>query len=224
MNPIRLLIAEDQEPYRKSLRTILSNVTDIEIILEVEDGLQAVEKAYELLPDVILMDIAMPHMDGITATQRIHQAYPAMGIIIITMLKPSETLLAALQAGARGYIEKGMGKAEILKTIRAVAEGEAVFGPAVARLIADVLGAFNNSAPQAPSLQEALSPDPLTERELEILDFIAQGLDNQEIADRLGIARKTISNHVTKIFDKLGVEHRAQAVVRAREAGLGRGD
>jgi DNA-binding NarL/FixJ family response regulator len=165
------------------------------------------------------MDIMMPGLNGIEATQRILKSRPETGIIVLTMLEDDDSVFAAMCAGARGYILKGADKVEVLTTIRAVAAGEAHFGPVIARRLTrffNVLSASNQSPERSQAFPE------LTEREREVLELIAQGFSNQEIAHRLYISQKTVSNHISNIFNKLQVSDRAQAIVKAREAGLGR--
>jgi DNA-binding NarL/FixJ family response regulator len=173
-----------------------------------------VTKALALQPDVILMDIQMPTLNGIEATRRIVQASPHIAVIVVTMFEDDNSVFAAMRAGARGYVLKGADQEEMLRTIRAVARGEALFGPAIA---ARLMSFF--SAP-VPGLAEVF-PE-LTAREREILDLIAQGRDNAAIAHRLVLSVKTVRNHVSNIFSKLQVADRAEAIIRARDAGLGR--
>jgi DNA-binding NarL/FixJ family response regulator len=194
------------------------NVSDIEVVGEAGTGREAVAQAETLTPDVVLMDINMPDLSGIEATQQILAARPDPGVIILTMLEDDDSLFAAMSAGARGYVLKGADKAEVLKTIRAVAQGEALFGPA----IAGRLTAFFQNPGGTSHHAGALSPFPeLTDREREILERIAQGENNQGIAQQLHISAKTVSNHISNIFNKLQVADRAQAIVKARQAGLG---
>jgi DNA-binding NarL/FixJ family response regulator len=167
------------------------------------------------------MDIMMPGVNGIEATERILKINPDIGIIILTMLEEDDSVFAAMCAGARGYILKGADKTEVLKTIRAVAAGEALFGPAIARRLTRFFGGVQASSQQASRLE---SFPELTEREREVLELIAQGRCNVEIASRLHIAPKTVSNHISNIFGKLQVADRARAIVKARQAGLGRGE
>jgi DNA-binding NarL/FixJ family response regulator len=163
-------------------------------------------------PDVVLMDIMMPELNGILATERLVAAQPGVGVIMLTMLEDDDSLFAAMCAGARGYILKGADKAEMLRTIRAVADGEARFGPAIAGRL---MGLFRQSR----ITRDRPLPE-LSEREFEILELVARGLGNQQIADRLVISGKTVSNHISNIFLKLHVSDRAQAIVRAHQAGL----
>lgn len=205
--PIRILIADDHTLFRDGLRALLGSVADTEVIGEAASGEEAIVQAASLSPHVVLMDIQMPGMNGIEATLRILQANPAVGIVVLTMFEDDDSVFAAMRAGARGYVLKGADQAEMLRAIRAVASGEAIFGPAIAhRLLA-----FFAAKPSTPPLP---FPD-LTNREREILDLIAAGHANAEIANRLYLSPKTVR--------KLQVADRAQAIVRAREAGLGHG-
>lgn len=218
MKSIRVLIADDHALFREGVRAILKSVPDIEIVGEAGTGREALTLASNLKPDVILMDIQMPDLNGVEATQRILRAQPSVGIIIITMLEDDDSLFSAMRAGAHGYVLKGADKAEMLKSIRAVAEGEALFGTAVA---ARLLNFFHDN-PAQPKLElsSTLFPE-LTEREREILACIARGDTNTEIAEQLTISLKTVRNHVSNIFNKLQVTNRAQAAIRARDAGYG---
>ena len=187
---------------------------DIEVVGEAETGAEVVAKAAELHPDVILMDIQMPGMNGIQATRQIMNTNPDMGVIVVTMYEDDDSVFAAMRAGARGYILKGADQEEMLRAIRAVSEGEALFGPDIATRLMTFF-----SSPK-PSEQMPVFPE-LTLREHEVLELIAQGLNNQAIADRLSISEKTVRNHVSNIFNKLQVADRAQAIIRARDAGMG---
>ncbi|MCI0749667.1 MAG: response regulator transcription factor [Nevskiales bacterium] len=218
MTPIRVLVVDDHKLFRAGLSAILMNVADIEVVGEAGTGRKAVTQVETLAPDVVLMDISMPDLNGIEATQRVLAVKPDTGIIILTMLEDNDSLFAAMCAGARGYILKGADKAEVLKTIRAVADGEALFGPA----IAGRLTAFFQNSRGVTHQNEIVSPFPdLTDREREVLELIAHGLNNQEIAQQFHISSKTVSNHISNIFNKLQVSDRAQAIVKARQAGLG---
>jgi DNA-binding NarL/FixJ family response regulator len=214
---IRLVIADDHTLFREGLRAILAQEADIEIVGEVGTGAQAVALAAAQLPDVILMDVQMPEMNGIAATEKILDANPHIGIIVLTMLEDDDSVFAAMRAGARGYVLKGADKAEMLRAIHAVAQGEALFGPAIARRLVSYFNEVGSLKPQAPP---RAFPE-LTEREIQVLELIAQGYNNTEIAQRLVLAPKTVGNHISNIFNKLQVADRAQAIVRARQAGLG---
>lgn len=218
MTTIRVLVVDDHKLFRDGLSAILMNVADMEVVGEAGTGREAVAQVETLAPDVVLMDISMPDLNGIDATQQILAVKPDTGIIMLTMLEDNDSLFAAMCAGARGYILKGADKAEVLKTIRAVAAGEALFGPAIASRLTSL---FQNSTEVAPQDKVAPPFPDLTDREREVLELIAAGENNQEIAQQLHISAKTVSNHISSIFNKLQVADRAQAIVRARSAGLG---
>ncbi len=219
MTPIRVLIVDDHTLFRDGLSAILMTVPDMEVVGEAGTGREAVTLVESLAPDVVLMDINMPDVNGIEATQQVLALKPDTGIIMLTMLEDDDSLFAAMCAGARGYILKGADKAEVLKTIRAVAEGEALFGPKMAGR----LTAFFQNVGRTTGPTHTLDPFPdLTDREREVLALIAQGDNNQEIARHLHISAKTVSNHISNIFSKLQVADRAQAIVKARQAGLGK--
>ncbi len=211
---IRVLIADDHAVYRWGLRTLLGSESDMEVVGEAATGKEVLERATDLKPDVILMDIQMPGINGIEATRRIIEANQEIGVVILTMYEDDESVFSAMRAGARGYVLKGAPPSEILKVLRAVASGEAYFGPEIARRLMNFF-----SAPKPPSPEEAF-PE-LTAREREVLDLIAQGYNNTKIAARLFVSPKTVRNHVAHIFTKLQVADRAHAIIRAREAGLG---
>ena len=215
MNPIRVLIADDHPLFRDGMHGLLDSVEDTEVVGEAATGEEAVELAAEVQPDVILMDIKMPGINGIEATREVVSTNPTVGVLVVTMLEDDDSVFAAMRAGARGYLLKGAEQAEVLRAIRAVANGEAIFGPGIARR---VMGLFSAEKPQAPRA----FPE-LTEREQEILRLIAGGRGNAEISSDLFLSLKTVQNHVSNIFRKLQVADRAQAVIRAREAGLGDG-
>lgn len=213
MDPIHLLIADDSAPFRAGLRSLLLAVDDIVIVGEAVSGAQAVQLAKELQPDVILMDLQMPDVNGIEATRQIVHTSPHIRILMLTMFEEDDSVFAALRAGARGYLLKGALKAEIVRAVRAVHNGEAIFGSAIAKRL---LQFFSAPPPTAPA---QLFPE-LTDREREILKRMAQHETNVEIADKLALAPKTVRNHVSNIFSKLQVADRAQAIIKAREAGL----
>ena len=222
MDKIDVLVADDERNIRIGLRALFSSADDLRLAGEATTGAEAVELAADLQPDVILMDINMPHADGaglngIEAARRILTTSPHIGVLMLTMFEDDDSVFAAMRAGARGYLLKGALKAEILRAIRAVASGEVIFGAAIAQRMARY---FAGIRPAPPS---ELFPQ-LTEREREILGLIAQHLGNADIAERLSLSEKTVRNHVSNIFDKLQVVDRVQAILRAREAGLGRED
>jgi DNA-binding NarL/FixJ family response regulator len=214
MEPVRVLIADDHPHFRDGLRALLLSALDLEVVGEAGDGEEAISLAAELQPDVILMDLNMPDVGGIEATRRILRTSPHIAILVISMFEDDDSIFAALQAGARGYLLKGALKAEILRSIRAISSGEAIFGPTIAKRLMQYF-----ASPRPPAPKDAF-PE-LTEREREILTLIAQHETNPEIARRLHLSSKTIRNHVSNIFTKLQVADRAQAIIRAREAGLG---
>jgi len=208
---INVLIAEDSAPFRTGLRALLSSAQDVHLVGEAEDGSAAVAMALELQPDVILMDLQMPVMNGIDAARRIAQSCPHIAVVMLTMFDDDDSVFAAMQAGARGYLLKGVLRNEVLTAVRAAAAGEAIFGPSLARRMMQY---FSQMRPP-----EAAFPE-LTAREREVLHLIAQGRNNTEIAEHLVISPKTVRNHITTVFDKLQVADRAQAILRARDAGL----
>jgi DNA-binding NarL/FixJ family response regulator len=217
MNPVRILIVDDHTLFREGVRAILKAVSDFEIVGEAATGEEAIDKVSTLKPDIILMDIQMPDINGVEATNKILKEHPEMGIIILTMLEDDDSLFSALRAGARGYVLKGADKAEMVKSIRAVANGEALFGPAIANRLTRF---FKN-----PGRMKKQSAFPeLTDREFEVLELIAKAHNNQEIAENLHISIKTVSNHISNVFNKLQVADRTEAIFKARDAGLGKSD
>ena len=214
--PIRVLLADDHPVYRDGLAALLASVEGLDVVGTAEDGEAAAVLATELQPDVVVMDVQMPGLDGIEATRRLTAANPHIGVVILTMGEEDATLFSAMQAGARGYLLKGANQAEIVRAVTAVARGEAIFGPAIARRIAE----FFAGSPAAGSAAEQAFPQ-LTAREREILELVAAGRSNAQIAGTLFLSPKTVRNNVSNIFAKLHVADRAEAIVRAREAGLG---
>lgn len=217
MDPIRVVIADDHALFRDGLRALLNSVPDIRVTGEAATGAEVVAQAVALQPDVILMDIQMPDMNGIEATRRIVHTSPHIGIIVVTMFEDDDSVFAAMRAGAHGYLLKGAAQDELLRAVRAAAAGEALFSAPIARRL---MTFFARSKPHA---APEVFPE-LTERELELLELIAQGHNNAEIAARLTISGKTVRNHISNIFSKLQVSDRAQAIIRARDAGLGRSE
>jgi len=211
---IRVLIADDHPTFRAGLRLLLDDVEDIEFVGAAEDGAEAVRLAEELAPDVIVMDLRMPDLDGIAATRRLRDTAPSVGVIVLTMFEDDDSVFAAMRAGARGYLLKGAEQDEIVRAIRAVAAGEAIFGPEIARRVIEHFSIGAGST-------RTVFPT-LTDRERQILDLIAAGRGNAAIAADLVLSLKTVRNHVSNIFGKLQVADRAAAIVKAREAGMGR--
>ncbi len=211
---IRILIVDDHTLFRDGVRAILKSVTGFKIVGEASTGEEAINKASSLAPNLILMDIQMPDMNGVEATREILKTHPDIGIIILTMLEDDDSLFSALRAGARGYVLKGADKAEMVRSIRAVANGEALFGPAIATRLTKF---FN---PPEDKARESAFPE-LTDRELEVLELVANNHNNHEIAEILHITIKTVSNHISNIYNKLQVADRSQAIYKARDAGLG---
>ena len=213
MEPLRILIADDHPLFRHGIREFLHLTSDIQVVGEATSGEEAITQAEVLQPDVILMDVNMPRVNGIEATRRILHDYPHIRILVVTMFEDDGTVFAAMRAGARGYILKDAEKENILRAIQAVANGEAIFSPTIATRLIDFFAA------QAPTLPKEIFPS-LTEREREILQLIARGQSNTEIAHELFLSPKTVYNYVSNILSKLQVADRAQAIIRAREAGL----
>jgi DNA-binding NarL/FixJ family response regulator len=210
---VRVVIADDHPVVRDGLSALLDSVPSLTVAGTASSGREAVRAAVTLHPDVLIMDIQMPDLGGIAATAEIARAAPAVAVLMLTMFDDDDSVFAAMRAGARGYVLKGAQQDEIVRAIHSVAAGEAIFGPGIARR---VLGLA--AAPAAPSVP---FPD-LTARERQVLDLIAAGARNPEIAQRMSIAPKTVANHIAAIFAKLQVPDRNQAIIVARDAGLGR--
>ena len=215
-NPIRVLLVDDQKLMREGLRVLLELESGIEVAGEAADGQQALEGYAALQPDVVLMDVRMPVMDGVQATWRLRERWPQARIIILTTFDDDEYVFEGLRAGAQGYLLKDVSGQELAQAIRAVAGGGALIEPSVAR---KVLNEFARLAPPARTPQDSL-PDPLTEREQEILQWLAKGLSNREIASRTSLAEGTVKNYVTSILQKMDARDRTQAALRARQLGL----
>ncbi|MFI0354977.1 response regulator [Actinomadura sp. 9N407] len=212
----RVLLADDHPVYRDGLSLMLTSTGAVEVVGTAADGIDAVEMARRLRPQVIVMDLQMPKLGGIEATRRITAAHPDIAVLALTMHEDDESILAAMLAGARGYLVKGADQAQILRAITAVSNGELIFGPALAARVAAYFAQLATAAPAD------RNPFPeLTAREREVLDLIAAGLANRQIAERLVLSPKTVRNNVSNIFGKLQVADRTQAILRAREAGLG---
>jgi DNA-binding NarL/FixJ family response regulator len=212
---LRVVIADDHPVFRHGLRTLL-DASDVDVVGEAADGAAAVAACLEHRPDVALLDLHMPELSGVDVTRRLAAECPGTAVLVLTMYDDDQTVLAAVRAGARGYLLKGAGQEEIERAVRAVAAGEMIYGAGVGeRLMTALSGAAEAGA-------GAAFPE-LSPREREILDLMARGDGNMAIARRLALSEKTVRNHVSNIFTKLRVADRVQAVVRAREAGLGTG-
>lgn len=213
MERMRVLIADDHPFYREGVRTMLSTVPEIDVVAEASSGEEVIALAAEHQPDVILMDIKMPVLNGIEATRRILQADPSIGVLVLTMYDDDDSVFAAMRAGARGYLLKDATLDDVLRAMAAVQQGEAIFSPTIAGRLVGYFGRSQAALP--PAFPE------LTEREYEILTLIAQRRNNAEIASTLFLSPKTVRNHVSNIFSKLQVADRAEAMLAARTAGLG---
>ena len=214
MNPIKILLVDDQPLFREGLRTLLSVHSDFEVVGEAGNGEEALRLARSLVPSVVLMDLQMPILDGVTATRRLHEELPNCRVIVLTTFDDDEMVFDGLRAGALGYLLKDAPSEKLAEAIRFAARGESFLQPSVA---AKVVAEFARltGRPNIANLVE-----PLTEREVEILRLIAGGASNREIAERLFLAEGTVKNHVTNILGKLGVRDRTQAALKARESGL----
>ena len=213
---IRLLLVDDQALFREGLSTLLSVYSDLDIIGEASNGEEALQLAEELHPDVVLMDLRMPVLDGVTATRRLKETRPSSRVIILTTFDDDEYVFDGLRAGAVGYLLKDVSSEILVEAIRTTARGESFLQPNIAaKLVAEFARMDETPAPSAQELVE-----PLSSRELEILALVAEGASNKEIAAQLFIAEGTVKNHVTNILGKLGVRDRTQAALKAREMGL----
>jgi DNA-binding NarL/FixJ family response regulator len=214
---IRVLLVDDQALFREGLETLLSVHKDIKVVGQASNGQEALEVAATVRPDVVLMDVRMPILNGVGATRRLKKALPQCRVIVLTTFDDDEYVFDALRAGAVGYLLKDVASAQLVEAIRATARGESILQPSVA---AKVITEFTRVSSMVPSTQMEPLIEPLSERESEILALIATGASNKEIADQLFIAEGTVKNHVTHILGKLGVRDRTQAALKARELGL----
>lgn len=213
--PIRVLIADDHPPVRAGVRALLDLAGGIEVIAEVETTDEVIQAALDLQPDVVMMDLRMPGLGGVEATRTVVRQSPHIAVLVLTMAEDADSIFAAVRAGARGYLLKESGPAELARAVQAVAQGEFITSSAVAQHISRFFESSNrpNGSPEAFPV--------LTAREREILDLIAEGRNNAYLARQLLLSPKTVRNHISNIFAKLHVADRAEAIVRAREAGLG---
>jgi len=214
---IRVLLADDQALFREGLDTLLSIHKDIEVVGQASNGQEAVDLAMKLRPDVLLMDMQMPILNGIGATRRLKQSLPECRVIMLTTFNDDETIFDALRAGAVGYLLKDVGSAQLAESIRVTWRGESILDPSVA---AKVVQEFSRVSSMVPSNSSDVLPEPLSEREIELLGLIASGLSNKEIAETLFITEGTVKNHITHILGKLGVRDRTQAALKAKELGV----
>ncbi len=214
MEPVRVLLVDDHPQFRSGLRALLATAPDVEVCGEAASGEEAIAVVAARPPDVVLLDLTMPGMGGVAATERIVAASPHARVLVLSMSDDDDSVFAALRAGARGYLVKGAGRAEILRSVRSVALGEAVLGPTVAARLASFLAA-GPGRPDDPPFPE------LTAREREVLGLVARGLTNPQIAAELGIGGKTVRNHVSNLLAKLQVADRTAAAALARRSGLG---
>ncbi len=213
MDRLRVMVVDDHDNFRRGIEAMLAAADAVELVGTAADGRTAVDLALELQPDVILMDLHMPRLNGVEATARIVQSSPHIGVLVLTMMEEEDSVFAAVRAGARGYLLKGARRTEILRSIEAVGAGDVIFGPG----IADRMMKYFRGVRTKPTTDAFPQ---LTERERVILGRIAEGLENAQIARELGLSVKTVRNHTSNIFAKLQVAHRAQAIILAREAGL----
>jgi DNA-binding NarL/FixJ family response regulator len=214
---IRVLLADDQALFREGLDTLLSIHKDIQVVGQANNGQEAVDRALRLRPDVILMDMQMPILNGINATRRLKQSLPECRVIVLTTFTDKETIFDALRAGAVGYLLKDVGSAQLADSIRRTARGESILDPLVA---AKVVAEFSRVSSLVPATNSGILAEPLSEREIELLRLIASGSNNKEIAEILFITEGTVKNHITHILGKLGVRDRTQAALKAKELGL----
>jgi DNA-binding NarL/FixJ family response regulator len=212
--PLRVLIADDHVLFRDGLRALLRSAAGTQLVGEATTGEEAIRLAAEIQPDVILMDIRMPGIDGIEATRQIVRTSPHIGIVMVTMLEEDHAVFAAMRAGARGYLLKGADHEEMLRAIRVVGSGEAIFSASIAVRLMDYFAQLR------PLVAPQILPE-LSNREREILELVAQGWKNAEIATHLNLTLKTVRNHISNILSKLQVTDRTQAALRAKQAGLG---
>ncbi len=211
----RVLIADDHPLVRQGLRAVLDATDDLEVVGEAADGPEAVTLALEQSPDVVLLDLQMPGLHGIEAMRQILARRPATAVLVLTMFEEDDTVFAAVGAGAAGYLLKGADGVDIVSAVRSVAAGHAVFGPTLAQRLRSWFAA-------PPATRDVPFPE-LSDREREILDELAAGRTNAEIGQRLNLSTKTVANNVSRILNKLQLTQRSQAIVQARDAGLGRG-
>lgn len=210
---LRVMVVDDHPVFRMGLSALLGSLAGISVVAEAADAGEAVQRCESTRPDVVIMDLHLGDTSGIDATRRIVEAHPDQGVLVVTMMDDDDSVFAAVRAGARGYLLKGAAPEEIERAIRAVANGEVLLAPAIASRAMAYMSGLRTAGP---------TPFPeLTDREREVLDLVAAGLDNLSISRRLSVSSKTVRNHLSNVLTKLQVADRSQAIVRAREAGLG---
>ena len=215
-DPIRLMIVDDQKLMREGLRTLLELEGGFEVVAEAGDGQAALDAYAELQPDVVLMDIRMPGMDGVEATRRLHEKWSNARVIILTTFNDDTYVFEALRVGALGYLLKDLSGHELANAVQTVANGGVLIDPSVAR---KVVAEFARLTPSARPINDGL-PDPLTDRELDVLRLLAEGMSNREIGNKLSLTEGTVKNYVTNVLQKIGARDRTQAALRGRELGL----
>lgn len=213
MEHLTLLIVDDHPMFRKGMRSLLESIPDFEVVGEAATGQEAVETAVSLQPDVVLMDLQMPDGTGLEATRQLRKISPGIRVLVVTLFEDDESIFTALQAGARGYILKDTDEGEMIRAIRSVGNGQAIFSSTIASRLMDYFSTAQTHFP------DNIFPE-LTDREREVLTLISRGESNATIAEQLTISIKTVRNHVSNIYNKLQVADRAQAALRARDAGL----
>jgi len=216
MNPIKILIVDDQSLFREGLRTLLSVQADFDVVAEAGNGEEALRYVAQYRPNVVLMDLRMPVMDGVTTTRRLHEMYPECKVIVLTTFDDDEDIFEGMRAGAVGYLLKDVSSEKLFEAIHATSRGEYFLLPSIT---AKVMAEFSRLSRPAPKLDMELV-DPLSNREVEILRLVSTGLSNKEIADKLVIAEGTVKNHLTNILAKLAAKDRMQAVIKARDMGI----
>lgn len=214
---IRVLIVDDQSLFREALRTLLSAYPDLEVVGDASNGEEAIRMAVQLNPDVVLMDLRMPVIDGVEATKRITQTTKKIKVIVLTTFDDDENVFEGLRAGAVGYLLKDVSSEKLTEAIRAAYRGEYFLLPSI---VAKVVNEFSKISHPAPKNFDNFLSDPLSPREIEILRLVATGASNREIADKLVISEGTVKNHLSNILGKLGVHDRMQAVLKAKELGI----
>jgi DNA-binding NarL/FixJ family response regulator len=221
---IKVLLVDDQTLIRQGIRLLLEIEPDIQVVGQAANGRAALEQVEALHPDVVLMDVRMPEMDGVVATRTLSVGHPEVKVIILTTFEDDETVFEGLKAGARGYLLKDISSEEMAQAVRKVAAGEALIEPRLTRKVlaefSRLASAHDGQASAKNSLAAESLPAPLTERELEVLKALARGLSNREIADELVITEGTVKNHVSSVIDKLGVRDRTQAILKGQDLGL----